>query len=159
MDELDRLREETRLRECLECGKCTSCCPYRELFGDLRMGRSPRRIVKSALDGTDVLTGEQIWACPTCDECTNRCPSGVKIRDLITGLRRLAIGAGHDSHAVRCRSCGSYLLPDTSHTHLVKQLTPAGEEPAHYLFLCPRCRAQDHARREREALGLAHRAG
>ena len=153
------LIKECHLAGCLECGKCTACCPYRELFGDLRLGRSPRRIIEKALRDVDLVADESIWCCPTCDECTDHCPAGVGIRDFITGIRRLAIEAGFISHAVLCARCGTYLLPAVSHAHLTKKLSPEGGDPPPHLELCPRCRAMDFSRRVRESLPGRRRTG
>ncbi|MFQ6104634.1 MAG: 4Fe-4S dicluster domain-containing protein [Candidatus Glassbacteria bacterium] len=150
--EFERLVEECCLTECLGCGKCTSCCPFSELFGDLRRGRSPRHIIEAALFNADLIDGDTIWCCPTCNECTERCPAGVRIRDFLTGIRRLAIKSGNDAHAVNCKRCGSYILPETSHNHLVGKLMGEGGQKPEFLFFCPRCRAVDHSRRVKETL-------
>jgi len=143
---IERLVGEHNLTACFECGKCTASCPLSELFGDLTYGHTPRGIIEKALLDADLVTGDAIWYCLTCDVCTDGCPCGVKLRDFVEALRRLVIEAGHDTHGVRCRACGGYFLPDTTLKLMAGRLAASGEPPE-FLLLCPRCRARDFSHR------------
>lgn len=94
---------------CTECGRCTSSCPA-NITGKLL---SPRKIMmdtrdrlvevgngidkngvnfsdgKSLLD--DYITREEIWACTSCNACTEACPVNIDPLAIITELRRFAV--------------------------------------------------------------------
>ncbi len=94
---------------CTECGRCTSVCPA-NITGKLL---SPRKIMMSTRDrldevgknidsnkGTfvpdnksllgDFITPEEIWACTTCNACTEACPINLEPVSIIIALRRHA---------------------------------------------------------------------
>lgn len=94
---------------CTECGRCTSVCPA-NMTGKLL---SPRKIMmdtrdrlvevgnnidkhgkdhqdgKSLLD--DYISREEIWACTTCNACTEACPVNIDPLAIIVDLRRYAV--------------------------------------------------------------------
>jgi heterodisulfide reductase subunit C len=94
---------------CTECGRCTSVCPA-NITGKLL---SPRKIMmdtrdrleevgknidkhgadhqdgKSLLD--DYITREEIWACTSCNACTEACPINIDPLAIIVDLRRYAV--------------------------------------------------------------------
>ncbi|WP_199120027.1 (Fe-S)-binding protein [Pedobacter sp. ASV28] len=94
---------------CTECGRCTSVCPA-NLTGKLL---SPRKIMmdtrdrieevgknldkygadhqdnKSLLD--DYISREEIWACTSCNACTEACPINIDPLAIIVELRRYAV--------------------------------------------------------------------
>jgi heterodisulfide reductase subunit C2 len=77
---------------CFQCGKCTASCPIRRFDENFR----PRSIAKAALLGlrNEVLASKEIWMCATCYSCTERCPQGVRITDVMRVLRNLAVKDG-----------------------------------------------------------------
>ncbi|MBU0695285.1 MAG: (Fe-S)-binding protein [Bacteroidetes bacterium] len=94
---------------CTECGRCTDVCPANQT-GKLL---SPRKIMmdtrdrleevgnhkakngkddddgKSLLD--DYISREEIWACTTCNACTEACPVNIDPLSIIVDLRRYAV--------------------------------------------------------------------
>lgn len=94
---------------CTECGRCTSVCPA-NMTGKLL---SPRKIMmdtrdrmeevgknidthgadyqdgKSLLD--DYISREEIWACTSCNACTEACPINIDPLSIIVELRRFAV--------------------------------------------------------------------
>lgn len=94
---------------CTECGRCTSVCPA-NMTGKLL---SPRKIMmdtrdrleevgknidqhgpdyqdgKSLLD--DYISREEIWACTSCNACTEACPVNIDPLAIIVELRRYAV--------------------------------------------------------------------
>lgn len=94
---------------CTECGRCTSVCPA-NITGKLL---SPRKVMmdtrdrmdeigkniakhgathddgKSLLD--DYITREEIWACTSCNACTEACPINIDPLAILTDLRRYAV--------------------------------------------------------------------
>jgi ferredoxin len=95
---------------CTECGRCTSECPANQT-GKLL---SPRKImmdtrdrleeVGRAMDANggewkedgksllrDYITEEELWACTSCNACTEACPININPLDIIIDLRRYLI--------------------------------------------------------------------
>ncbi|PQJ15259.1 4Fe-4S dicluster domain-containing protein [Aureicoccus marinus] len=95
---------------CTECGRCTSECPANQT-GKLL---SPRKIMmdtrdrleevgkvldankgewkddgKNLLD--DYITREELWACTTCNACTQACPIGIDPLSIIVDMRRYLV--------------------------------------------------------------------
>lgn len=81
------------IKYCFQCGKCTATCPIRRLE-DIY---NPRRILRAALLGLRevVLSSDVIWLCVTCFSCTERCPQGVRLSDVMRAIRNLAVRAGY----------------------------------------------------------------
>jgi len=86
--EVDKIPGGDRLRRCIQCGTCSGTCPV-----SYAMDVQPRQIVAyfRAGDLESILRSRTIWICASCYSCTVRCPSGIKVTDLIYGLKRLAI--------------------------------------------------------------------
>ena len=94
---------------CTECGRCTSVCPANQT-GKLL---SPRKIMMDTRDriteigkgidknGNDYkddkslldhyISREEIWACTTCNACTDACPVNINPLEIIIELRRYAV--------------------------------------------------------------------
>jgi len=94
---------------CTECGRCTSVCPA-NITGKLL---SPRKIMmdtrdritevgknidlhgkdyhddKSLLD--NYITREELWACTSCNACTEACPVNINPLEIIIEMRRYAV--------------------------------------------------------------------
>ena len=78
---------------CFQCGKCTATCPIRRLEPSYK----PRQIIRAALLGLReiVLSSDVIWLCASCFSCTERCPQGVKLADVMRAIRNIAVRAGY----------------------------------------------------------------
>ncbi|KYH39332.1 MAG: heterodisulfide reductase [Candidatus Bathyarchaeota archaeon B23] len=78
---------------CFQCGVCSASCP---VIG-IEAGFNPRRLVKMARLGLKRLTlsSEYIWLCSMCFLCGERCPQGVRIPEVMTALRNLAVEEGY----------------------------------------------------------------
>jgi len=94
---------------CTECGRCTSVCPA-NLTGKLL---SPRKIMMDTRDRleevgnnldkngegfddgksllNDYITEEELWACTTCNACTQACPVLIDPVSIIIDLRRFLV--------------------------------------------------------------------
>ncbi|MGZ5383247.1 MAG: 4Fe-4S dicluster domain-containing protein [Acidimicrobiia bacterium] len=91
LEEVDRIPGGDRIRRCIQCGTCSGSCPVshamdiqpRELVGLFRAG-----------DLDSIMRSRTIWICASCYSCTVRCPSGIKVTDLIYALKRMAIADG-----------------------------------------------------------------
>jgi ferredoxin len=98
---------------CTECGRCTDECPANKTGKKL----SPRRIMMATRDrmvtyrpddGLSLLdhgiSREELWACTTCNACTEACPIGIDPLDIIVQMRRYIVmeesGAPHGLNAM-----------------------------------------------------------
>jgi heterodisulfide reductase subunit C len=73
---------------CYQCKKCTSGCPVAKLT---KYGPSEiiRRLHLGA--GNDLLDGDLIWICLSCETCYSRCPMQINTAAVIDALRVLAV--------------------------------------------------------------------
>jgi heterodisulfide reductase subunit C len=94
---------------CTECGRCTSVCPAnitgkllspRKIMMDTRdrateVGAAIDKHGKDHQDGKTLLDNyisrEEIWACTTCNACTEACPVNIDPLAIIVELRRYAV--------------------------------------------------------------------
>jgi len=89
--DLPNILDETRIRLCLDCGKCTVVCPVNRYDAEF----NPRLIVQGALSQNDhIPVGEKIWLCLSCNMCIERCNYNVKFTDFIRSLRHQALTEG-----------------------------------------------------------------
>ncbi len=97
---LDEPGGENFLR-CMQCGTCTASCPVKVIDPDYNC----RRIIRMALigDKDQVLKSKFIWMCSTCYSCYERCPQDVKITDLMTALKNLAVKYGHIHPSIKAQ--------------------------------------------------------
>ncbi len=74
-----------RLKRCIQCGTCTGSCPV-----SYAMDIPPRQLIALFRAGEleTIMNSRSIWICASCYACTTRCPSGIKITDLIYALKR-----------------------------------------------------------------------
>jgi len=94
---------------CTECGRCTSECPANLTGKKL----SPRKIMMDTRDRleevsknidtngsfvddgktllNDYITPEELWACNTCNACTQACPVNIDPLSIIVDLRRYLV--------------------------------------------------------------------
>lgn len=77
-----------KIRKCIQCGTCTGSCPV-----SYAMDLSPRQVMAlfRAGDIEAILESRTIWVCASCYACTVRCPSGIKITDVLYALKRMAM--------------------------------------------------------------------
>lgn len=94
---------------CTECGRCTSVCPAnmtgkllspRKIMMDTRdrmveVGNNIDKHGKDHQDGKSLLDSyisrEEIWACTTCNACTDACPINIDPLAIIVELRRYSV--------------------------------------------------------------------
>ena len=91
--------DDLRLSACFMCRACTAVCPITRLNDSF----NPFRLVRLVLFGyiEEVLESGLIWLCTNCYACQEKCPHGVRIPDLMTALKNLAIKTGHAPREVR----------------------------------------------------------
>ncbi|MEE2931275.1 MAG: 4Fe-4S dicluster domain-containing protein [Bacteroidota bacterium] len=94
---------------CTECGRCTSECPAnqtgkllspRKIMMDTRtrlkeVGKSLDKYGKDYSDNksllNDYISPEELWACTTCNACTQACPLNIDPLSIIVDLRRYLV--------------------------------------------------------------------
>ncbi|MFN5629329.1 MAG: 4Fe-4S dicluster domain-containing protein [Bacteroidota bacterium] len=94
---------------CTECGRCSSVCPanqtgkllsprkimmstrdrLEEVGKELDLGKNPFEGEKNLLQ--DYITPEELWACTTCNACTEACPINIDPLSIIIDLRRYLV--------------------------------------------------------------------
>ncbi len=77
-----------KIKKCIQCGTCTGSCPV-----SYTMDISPREVIAlfRAGDIESILNSRTIWTCASCYACTVRCPSGIKVTDILYALKRMAM--------------------------------------------------------------------
>ena len=83
---------------CYACGTCAAGCPARRV----NPAYNPRKIIRMLVlnEAKSLLEKDTIWLCSSCYTCQERCPQGIKITDLITALRNLAVQQGRSPSGV-----------------------------------------------------------
>jgi len=78
------------ISRCIQCGTCSSSCPMVAY-----MDYPPRKIIQMVKHGfkDEVLKSFTPWLCSSCYNCQVRCPSNIKITDIMYTLKRKAIEA------------------------------------------------------------------
>jgi heterodisulfide reductase subunit C len=95
---------------CTECGRCTSACPAnqtgkllspRKVMMDVRDRMEEIGNAKAANKGVwvedgkslirDYISEEEVWACTTCNACTDACPININPMEVLVDLRRYLI--------------------------------------------------------------------
>lgn len=96
LQQVERIPGGEKLRRCIQCGTCTGSCPV-----SYAMDLTPREVIARfrAGDIDSILRSRTIWTCASCYMCTTRCPSGIKITDLLYALKRISMDRG--IHAAR----------------------------------------------------------
>ncbi len=83
--------EGEKIKLCLQCGTCSASCPT-----SYAMDYTPREIIAAFRAGMldRVLRSNTVWMCASCYSCTVRCPSGIKLTDVMYELKRLGAEYG-----------------------------------------------------------------
>ncbi|OGP62244.1 MAG: heterodisulfide reductase [Deltaproteobacteria bacterium RBG_13_47_9] len=81
------------IKKCFSCGTCTAGCPVREVTE----AYNPGKIIRMALLGLkkEVLSSQFIWLCSSCYTCSERCPQDVKIPELMSAIKNIAVREGY----------------------------------------------------------------
>lgn len=85
--EIAKTYEGSTVLWCVQCGMCTSNCPYSEVWTV-----KPHQVIKMVLLGMrkEALRSDCIWTCSTCFMCAERCPQGVEVGNVMFALKNIA---------------------------------------------------------------------
>jgi len=88
LDEIEQASGSREIESCIQCGTCSGSCPM-----SVYMDVQPRKIMAMVKNGfrDEALRSFTIWLCPSCYTCQVRCPSRIKITDVMYALKRKAI--------------------------------------------------------------------
>ncbi len=90
--EISKMHGGEKLKQCFQCGTCTSDCPIARFSDSYR----PRQIIRMAQLGLKdrVLSSNTLWLCAACFTCSDRCPQDVEVASVIRVLRNAASERG-----------------------------------------------------------------
>jgi len=79
------------LESCVQCGTCGGSCPSAG-----SMDHTPRLLFALIRAGLrdEALASNTPWLCLSCYFCTVRCPMGIRIPDVMYGIKSIAIANG-----------------------------------------------------------------
>ncbi len=96
------------IRACYSCGTCTASCPVRAVDPAF----DPRKVLRMILLGMkdEVFKSEFMWMCAGCQACTDRCPQGVAVSDIMVIVRNMAVERGiiHRSYVLQIGELKKY---------------------------------------------------
>jgi len=91
--EIIKQEGDKHLLKCFGCSDCAASCPVR--YFDERY--NPRKIIRLTLLGMKqaVLSSPFLWFCAHCHACTERCPQGIPVAELINSIKNYAVKNGY----------------------------------------------------------------
>jgi heterodisulfide reductase subunit C len=84
---------------CFTCLTCVGICPVTQVNTKF----NPLRIMRMALLGLkeELLASEMLWLCSSCYACQEGCPMTVRITDILTILKNMAVKEGYAPTGIR----------------------------------------------------------
>ncbi len=137
---VNRINREAGIYACVECGRCTAVCPMAEMYTTFSVAMSPRGIIKKAIMGEDLIHDVNLWYCTECNAGTDVCPQGVSCRDLVRGLREIAVKEGLGDKAQICPRCGERFVAVPVEEFVLSRLAAEAHGVHELLKVCPACR-------------------
>ena len=79
------------VESCIQCGTCAGSCP-----SAAAMDHTPRMLFAYVRAGlrNEVLRSNTPWMCLSCYFCAIRCPKGIRIPDVMYGIKSIATAEG-----------------------------------------------------------------
>ncbi len=99
LSQLNLMEKDDNIFECLTCGACNSRCSWFEGEG----GPIPRQMVRMAVMGLDeaLIKSGMLWDCLLCNRCTQECPMGITMAEVVRKGRSLPKADGLISEDIR----------------------------------------------------------
>ncbi|MBW2150005.1 MAG: 4Fe-4S dicluster domain-containing protein, partial [Deltaproteobacteria bacterium] len=97
------------LTHCMQCGLCSSVCPWREADSDFFV----RQMIRQGQLGVEGYESENIlFGCTTCNKCVINCPREVDIIGIVRAMRSMIVEVGSLPETLKtvsgsCRSNGN----------------------------------------------------
>lgn len=91
-EEINKLPGCDKLMLCFQCGTCTADCPVGRHVEEY----NPRKIAAMTKLGlkNKLFSGDLLWLCTGCYTCLERCPQNVKLAEIISNLKGVAVREG-----------------------------------------------------------------
>jgi heterodisulfide reductase subunit C len=88
LEQVELIPDGHKIKQCIQCGTCTGSCPV-----SFAMDITPRKAIALFRAGEiePILRSNTVWICASCYACTVRCPSGIKITDMMYAFKRIAM--------------------------------------------------------------------
>ena len=86
--------------KCYQCGKCMAVCPWTQVETvTFPVYRTPQSVKFGAImssEDTDEIEREvtEVYRCVACESCSTWCPHGVRMPDIMRGIRRILVEFG-----------------------------------------------------------------
>ncbi len=94
-EDIERILDVEKLKNCYDCGICTAACPVANLLGK---GFNPRRLLERiASDLNSIMYSDELWLCAWCYSCYRHCNQGLKLPEIFLSLRRIAAKRSDDA--------------------------------------------------------------
>lgn len=125
-DSLEEVRKAVNV--CTMCGFCKSVCPSFKAIGwDSALSRGRIVLTYGLLNGeipADESVVRNMYTCTTCADCERRCPSKVKIVDIVELCRQDLVSNGHmlPKHKTMCENIMKYNNPYAEEKSVVETL-------------------------------------
>lgn len=77
-----------KILACYQCGKCSAGCPAVS-----EMDILPNQVIRYIQLGLkdELLKSNSYWVCASCLTCNARCPKGIKIAEVMEGVRQILL--------------------------------------------------------------------
>lgn len=77
-----------KILACYQCGKCSAGCPAVS-----EMDILPNQVIRYVQLGfkDELLKSKSYWVCASCLTCNARCPKGIKIAEVMEGVRQILL--------------------------------------------------------------------
>ena len=141
-EEIENIKKTSGVYSCVECGRCVAVCPMAEMYANFSIAMSPRGVIKKALVGEDLIGDVNIWYCTECNAGTDVCPQGVSCRDLIHGLRKIAMEEATTDKGKYCAHCNAPFVAVPVEDFVFARLWAEAPNVIKVLELCPSCRRE-----------------
>ena len=146
-ERITAIAREAGIDRCVECGRCTAVCPMAEMYVNFSGAMSPRGLIKKALAGEELTADPNLWYCTECNAGTDACPQQVSCRDLVRGMRRLAVATARSKAMCRCACCGDPFLAIPVEEFVFSRLSAEPPNVLQWLKRCPACRREGYLHR------------
>ena len=143
-DTVNKVKQYAGVYGCVECGRCVAVCPMADMYVNFSIAMSPRGVIKKALIGEDLIRDKNIWYCTECNAGTDVCPQGVSCRDLIHGLRKIAMKGDAIDNAKYCSCCHKPFIAVPVEDFVFARLRNEPSNVFKILELCPSCRRETY---------------